>query len=109
MLFLKIFKMLNKKRFAAIDEVDIIITQELSEYSKWLHEAPLRALLAEYKLVINQKVVDYFEPYTEKDKIKKVTNQIMRKLMHQTDALHSSTEINTIISEQVNLLKEIPV
>jgi len=92
----------KQKRFAAIDEVNNIITQELSVYGKWVQEAPLRSLLAEYKIIINQKVVDYFEPYTEKGKIEKVTNQIMRKLMHQTDTLPSSTEMNTIISEQFN-------
>ena len=99
----------KEKRFAAIDEVNKIIAQELSVYSKWLQEAPLRAILSEYKIVINKMVVNYFEPYNEKDKSEKVTNLIMRKLIHQTDTSMSSIEINTIISEQVNLLKEIHV
>jgi len=91
-------------RFAAIDEVDIIITQELSEYSKWLHEAPLRALLAEYKIAVSKKVNVYFETDKEEKKIKAVTNQVMRKLMSHPESLMSSSKIDTIISEQVSIL-----
>ena len=93
------------KRFAAINEVEKIITQELSEYNKWLNEAPLRELLAEYKIAVNKKVNIYFEADKEEDKIKAVTNQVMRKLMSHPESLMSSSKMNTIISEQVNLLK----
>ncbi len=94
----------KEKRFEAIDEVDIIITQELSEYNKWLHEAPLRELLAEYKIAVNKKVNVYFEADKEEDKIKAVTNQVMRKLMSQPESLMSSSKMDTIISKQVSIL-----
>lgn len=97
----------KEKRFAAIGEVDKIIIQELSVYSKWLQEAPLRELLSEYKITVNKKVMDYFEAGTEENKIETVTNQVMRKLMgRQTETLMSSTEMDTIISKQVSLLSK---
>ena len=97
----------KEKRFAAIDEVDKIIIHELSKYCKWLQEAPLRELLAEYKIAVSKKVNVYFEADKEEEKIKAVTNQVMRKLMSHPESLMSSSKMNAIISEQVNLLKEI--
>ena len=96
----------KEQRISAIEEVNKIIADELSEYSNWLQEAPLRELLAAYKIKITSKVNHYFEPDTEEEKIKAVTNQIMRKLMHQPEKLKSSTEINTFISEHIDVLKE---
>lgn len=97
----------KEKRFAAIGRVNEIITEELSVYIEWLQEAPLRAFLAEYKTLVNIKVKNYFETDTEDDKIKMITNQIMRKLMAQPERLMSSSEINATIIEQASLLKKI--
>ena len=97
----------KEKRFAAIGKVNEIITEELSVYNEWFQEAPLRAFLAEYKALVNIKVKNYFETDTEDDKIKTITNQIMRKLMLQPERLMSLSEINAIIIEQAFLLKKI--
>ena len=99
----------KEKRFAAIDEVDKIIIHELSDYCKWLQEAPLRALLAEYKIAVRKKVNVYFDANKEEENIKAVTNQVMRKLMSHPESLMSSSKMNTIIAEQVNLFNEIHV
>lgn len=96
----------KEKRFAAMDKVNNIINEELSIYQEWLKEAPFRQFLAEYKIVVKDKVKDYFkeasEDYNSK-KIKTVTNQVMRKLMAETDLLKSKEKIDTIISEQMAL------
>ena len=99
----------REQRFLAIDEVNNIITNELVDYCRWLQEAPLRQVLAEYKIKVTKKVVNYFEPDTEVEKIKAVTHQIMRKLMHQPEKLMSSTEINSFISEYIESLNEMQV
>lgn len=97
----------KEKRFAAIGRVNEIISEELSVYNEWFQEAPLRAFLAEYKTLVNIKVKNYFETDKEDDKIKMITNQIMRKLMAQPERLKSSSEMNAIITEQASLLKKI--
>ncbi|MBT8315859.1 MAG: hypothetical protein KJP26_15485, partial [Maribacter sp.] len=51
----------REKRFAAIGEVTNILTEEHEVYKEWLQDAPLRAFLAEYKIIVNQKVVEYFD------------------------------------------------
>ena len=99
----------REQRFLAIDEVNNIITNELVDYCRWLQEAPLRQVLAEYKIKVTKKVVNYFEPDTEVEKIKEVTHQIMRKLMHQPEKLMSSAEINSFISEYIESLNEMQV
>lgn len=100
----------KEQRFSAIDEVNKIIADELSEYCNWLREAPLREELLKHKIAITKKVDFYFKAENKEDKkIKAVTNQIMRKLMHQPEKLMSSTEIDTFISEHINALKEIQV
>jgi len=96
----------KEKRFAAMDKVNNIINEELSIYQEWLKDAPFRQFLAEYKIVVKDKVKSYFneasEDYNSK-KIKTVTNQVMRKLMAETDLLKSKEKIDAIISEQMAL------
>jgi len=99
----------KEQRFSAIEEVNKIISHELSAYSKWLHEAPLRAMLLEYKTIINQIVVGYFDPYEDFDNIEKVTNHVMKKIMHQPNILMSSEKMDKLISEQVDNLKEVVI
>jgi glutamyl-tRNA reductase len=96
----------KEKRFAAMDKVNNIINEELSIYKEWLKDAPLRQFLAEYKIVVKDKVKDYFKETSEdynSQKIKTVTNQVMRKLMAETETLKSISKIDTLISEQVSL------
>lgn len=99
----------KEQRFLAIDEVNKIIANELVDYCTWLQEAPLRQVLAEYKIKVTKKVINYFEPDTEEEKIKAVTHQIMRKLMHQPEKLMSSTEINSFISNYIEGLEDVKV
>ena len=92
----------KEKRFLAIGEVDEIIADELSEYCNWLHQAPLREVLVEYKIAVTKKVNSYFGSGQEEEKIKAITNQVMRKLMGKPIALLSSSKMNAIISNQVS-------
>ncbi|WP_242132121.1 glutamyl-tRNA reductase [Aestuariivivens marinum] len=94
-------KEVKEQRFLAIDEVNKIIAHELSEYCKWLHEAPLRELLAEYKIKVAKKVNTYFEADKEEEKITAVTNEVMRKLMSKPETFMSSLKMDNVISEQV--------
>ena len=84
--------------------VNDLITEEIQIYNEWLQSAPLRTFLAEYKIVINDKVKVYFQDHDEAvsdQKIRTVTNQIMRKLMAETETLKSLSKIDTIIAELV--------
>jgi glutamyl-tRNA reductase len=92
----------KEQRFSAIDEVNKIIADELSEYCTWLHEAPLRDLLHKYKIAITKEVNLYFEADKEAEKIKDVTNQVMRKLMSKPEVLVSSSKPDTLIAEQIS-------
>ena len=95
------------KRMAAIGKVGEIITEELLAYSEWLQRAPIRAFLAEYKILVNQKVVDYFEAGPEKYDplvVKTVTDRIIRKVKKRTDPSISFEEMDTVIAEQVSFL-----
>jgi len=92
------------QRFAAMDKVKIIINEELSIFQEWLQNASLRTLLADYKIIVNTKVKDYFKAHEElcdDEKINAVANQVMRKLMAETDTLKSTTKIDALILEQV--------
>lgn len=94
------------KRLTALNHVNDINSEEIQLYFEWLQNAPLRAFLAEYKIVVNDKVKDYFEDKREEhsdQKVKSVTNQVMRKLMADTETLKSLSKIDKIIAEQAAL------
>ncbi len=94
------------KRLAALNYVNNIIKEEIHIYLDWLQSAPLRSFLAEYKIVINEKVKGYFQDKEEENmdqKVKSVTNQVMRKLMAETETLKSFHKIDKIIAEQAAL------
>ncbi|MGB5668309.1 MAG: hypothetical protein WBM53_15845 [Maribacter sp.] len=98
----------KEKRFAAIGEVGKIITEELEVYNEWLQGAPLRAFLAEHKIMVNKGVKDYFESRTEEinpENIKLVTDRIMRKLRKQTNVPIPQEKIEAVIAEQFALLE----
>lgn len=72
------------KRESAITQVNNIIAEELNSYTEWYRNAPLRAFLAEYKIVLTRKIEAFYE---EKDTaftqetIAAVSHRILRKLM----------------------------
>lgn len=99
----------KEKRLAAIDEVDIIISDEFLQFVKWLEDAALRDYLIKSKSSINQKVKAYFislniEPDNQITEL--VTNKVMRKLMAKTNANFSIHKIDSIIAQQAQLLNE---
>lgn len=92
------------KRLTALNQVNQIIKEEINLYLEWLQSAPLRAFLAEYKIVINEKVKGYLQERKEEHpdkKVKMVTNQVMRKLMSETETLKSLHKIDKIIAELI--------
>jgi glutamyl-tRNA reductase len=93
----------QEKRLAAIGKVKMIIDEELDIYGEWLREAPLRALLAYYKIVVNKKVTNYFETHTanfDKQDVKIVTNRVIRKIHEHQIATISPEEIDAIVAEK---------
>jgi len=90
-------------RMAAIGEVTKILTEELDVFKEWLQEAPLRAFLAEYKIIVNQKVVQYFDANNKEsntETIKTITDRVIRKLRKKTLRPISSKEMEMAIEEQ---------
>ncbi len=102
----------KEKRFAAIGEVTSILTEELSTYIEWLQEAPLRAFLAEYKIIVNKKVVDYFDANDKElnmQNVKTITDRVVRKLRKKTLRPISTKEMEDAIAEQgVFFLEKLP-
>ncbi len=97
----------REKRMAAIGKVKEIIVEELLVYTQWLQSAPLRAFLAEYKILVNQKVIDYLETDSEEydlQMIKTVTDRVIRKVKRQTSPAMSLEEMEAAIAEQVSFL-----
>jgi glutamyl-tRNA reductase len=97
----------REKRQEAIGEVNEIIDAELLVYNDWLQTSPLRSSLAKCKIIVQQKVKDYYEIKAEKNNpegAKIITNRIMRKLkILTTEELMSSETLNRVIDEQFTL------
>lgn len=96
----------KEKRIAAMTEVNAIINEEFINYQNWLQGSALRTLLADYKIIVNDKIKDYFENNKEEYNDKKIialTNQVMRKLMAETETLKSISKVDALIAEQVSL------
>lgn len=99
----------KERRFAAIGRVDEIISEELHDFGEWHQGAPLRAFLAENKIIINQKIQCYYEAKGEKNNPETtniITNRIMRKLMKQSEDLMQAEEIDAIIAEHASSLEK---
>jgi len=97
----------KEKRIAAIDEVEIIIAEEFSQFKKWLDDATIRDYLLKSKEKINQKVVTFFKKHNEElddQKIQEVTNKVMRKLMANPNTRISINKIDSIIAQNATLL-----
>ncbi|MDU8884999.1 glutamyl-tRNA reductase [Yeosuana sp. MJ-SS3] len=100
----------KEKRLAAIDEVNIIISEEFAQFKKWLEDAVLRDHLVKSKSIINQKVKDLFKNQNEElneRKIEEVTNKVMRKWMSQPYSKVPFSKIDAIIAQQVSLLSQV--
>ena len=100
----------KEKRLAAIDEVDIIISEEFSQFKKWLEDATLRDHLIKSKRSVHQKVVQFFKDHNEEcdtKKIQEVTNKVMRKLMAQPGTKVPISKIDFFIAQQAYLLYEV--
>ena len=102
----------KEQRIAAIGKVKLILAEELSTYTKWLQEAPLRAFLGEYKILVNQKVVQYFDENSQElneHNVKTITDRVVRKLRKKTLRPISTKEMENAIAEQgVFFLEEQP-
>ena len=99
----------KESRLNAIDLVAIIISEELSDYSEWLQESSFRESLSKHKLVVTEKLHEYFENNVienSEEIFKIVTNRILKKLIKRNNAEISSEEIEAIILEQVRSLTE---
>ena len=98
----------KEKRFAAIGEVGAIITEDLQAYNEWLQRAPLRAFLAEHKILVEKGIQDLCDNSSEEfdsQKMKCVTDRIMRKLRKQTNIPIPKEKIEAVITEQFSLME----
>jgi glutamyl-tRNA reductase len=99
----------REKRLAAIGKVDKIIDEELSAYIEWCQEAPLRALLAEYKLKVNKEVLNYFEARKKAcdlPTVQTITNVIIRKSLKRSEVSMPKAEMEAIITEHASILQK---
>lgn len=94
----------KEHRVAATDAVNFIISEEVQAYCEWLQDAPLRALLAELKIKVSKKVKTRFENNIEDSNIKKITNQVMKKLMMKKESSISDDKIDFLISDEISSL-----
>ena len=95
----------KEHRIAATSEVNSIIHEEIESYIDWLEGAALRAFLAEFKIKINEKVKTQLDTNIEDSKIKLVANQVMRKLMAQNQISIAINDIDSLILDEISLLK----
>jgi glutamyl-tRNA reductase len=93
----------KEHRLAATDEVNFIISEEINSYNEWLQGASLRALLAEFKITISNKVKTRLEPI-EDSQVTVVTNQVMKKIMIKNQISISSEDIDNLISAELSML-----
>lgn len=94
----------KEHRIAAKDKVNFIISEEIESYNEWLQAAPLRAMLAEFKITVSNKVLGHLDANKESDRIKIVTNQVMKKIMVKNQISISSEDIDSLISNEIALL-----
>ncbi|MEO1010985.1 MAG: hypothetical protein AAFX53_06730 [Bacteroidota bacterium] len=97
------------KRKGAIGKVGQIISEELTEYTKWLQGAPGRAFLAAYKTLVQQKVVAHFETEATQCNplmVKTVTDRVIRKVRRRAGTSSSvpAEEMDAVIAEQASFL-----
>lgn len=93
----------KEHRLAATDEVNGIINEEIASYKEWLEGAPLRALLAEFKIKVGSKVKSQLNT-EESAKITLVTNQVMKKIMAQNELTINVDDIDSLICTEISAL-----
>jgi glutamyl-tRNA reductase len=91
----------KEHRIAATDAVNLIISEEVQAYCEWLQNAPLRAILAELKIKVRKRVKTRFENNIEDSNLKKITNQVMKKLMVKKELTISDDKIDFVISDEI--------
>jgi len=94
----------KEHRLAATDDVNFIISEEINAYNEWLQGAPLRALLSEFKISVNKKVISHFGETKEDSKVTLITNQVMKKLMMNNQLASAYMDIDALISNEISLL-----
>lgn len=94
----------KEHRIAAVDDVTSILNEELKSYSEWLEGAPLRALLAELKITINNKVKTHFETTSNDSQVNLITNQVMKKLMAENQIDMASVDVDALIYNEISFL-----
>ena len=100
----------KEQRLAAIDDVEKIISEELSSFRSWLDDAALREHLIKSKQNINQRVIQYLKTHDlefDTQKVQEVTNKVMRKLMAQSNAKVSIKKMESLIEHQLSSLNEV--
>jgi glutamyl-tRNA reductase len=108
----KEFAITKERRIAAINKVTKIINEEYNNFQKWLEEAPLREVLAQHRIKIQQEVEDYFMAKKEFELIspknlKVMVDQIMRRAIIKFEKLPASETINSALADQISLLKKL--
>ncbi len=94
------------KRVSAIGQVNNIIAEELKTYADWYRDAPLRAFLAEYKIVLTRKIEAFYDEqdadYTE-ETIAIVSHRVIRKLMQGGRTNMPAEVLDTMIRDHAVL------
>jgi glutamyl-tRNA reductase len=94
----------KEHRLAATDAVKNIISEELTTYIDWHREAHLRAILAQFKISVSDKVKTHFKSNPDNSNIIMVTNQVMKKLIVENQTSISPKDLNSLISKEISLL-----
>jgi glutamyl-tRNA reductase len=92
-----------ESRLNAVDLVNIIITEVLSDYSEWLQDASFRESLLKQKHIVTQKLRAYFDNNTienSEELFKITTNRVLKEIIKRNNTEMSSEEIDAIILEQ---------
>ncbi|NHF59651.1 hypothetical protein FK220_009885 [Flavobacteriaceae bacterium TP-CH-4] len=94
----------KEKRLAAIEQVYGIKEEELAEFRKWREQAPLRELLAAYKVILNdsikKRLTTQKEP-SDDSRISLITNRVMRKLMKYPDTSGWTEKVEMLVAEHL--------
>ena len=98
-----------ESRLNAANQVGTIITEVLLDYSEWLQNCSFRESLSKQKLIVTQKLQDYFDNNTienSEELFKISTNRILKEIIKRNNTEISSEEIDAIIFEQHHFLTE---
>ena len=94
----------KEKRLAATNQISAIISEELHIYLQWIQKGPFRELIAKYKTMVSKKVQNHFEDHLGPhniEKMKEITNQVMRKLMEENGTINTSLKLDALILQHI--------